>query len=109
MIWLVVAFDILYVGDTSVIHQSLRERHELLRKVVKPIKGRLEILVPNGGLNDHRPSGKGSFAIYSSHPAECSKSFWFYLMCPKLFCLLCLVIIYFQLTCFLYIIEVVCR
>ncbi|KAK3023554.1 hypothetical protein RJ639_044639 [Escallonia herrerae] len=52
-----VAFDILYDGDTSVIHQSLKERHELLRKVVKPIRGRLEILVPNGGLNTHRSSG----------------------------------------------------
>ncbi|XP_038984742.1 DNA ligase 4 isoform X3 [Phoenix dactylifera] len=49
-----VAFDILYVGDTSVIHQSLTERHDLLRKVVKPLKGRLEILTPNGGLNDRR-------------------------------------------------------
>ncbi|KAM7512669.1 hypothetical protein LguiB_011544 [Lonicera macranthoides] len=53
-----VAFDILYDGDTSVIHQSLKERHDLLRKVVKPIKGRLEILVPNGGLNAHRPPGE---------------------------------------------------
>lgn len=53
-----VAFDILYFGDTSVIHQSLKERHELLRKVVKPVKGRLEVLVPNGGLNDCRPSGE---------------------------------------------------
>ncbi|XVE71898.1 hypothetical protein DITRI_Ditri10aG0188500 [Diplodiscus trichospermus] len=53
-----VAFDILYVGDTSVIHQRLKERHELLQKVVKPLKGRLEILVPNGGLNAHRPPGE---------------------------------------------------
>ncbi|KAJ7979399.1 DNA ligase [Quillaja saponaria] len=53
-----VAFDILYVGDTSVIHQSLKERHELLHKVVKPLKGRLEILVPNGGLNAHCPPGE---------------------------------------------------
>lgn len=58
MRWLDVAFDILYVGDTSVIHQSLKERHQLLRKFVKPIAGRLEILVPNGGLNAHRPPGK---------------------------------------------------
>lgn len=56
-----VAFDILYVGDTSVIHRSLKERQEILQKVVKPIKGRLEILVPNGGLNAHRLSGKGAF------------------------------------------------
>eukprot|EP00257_Ricinus_communis_P020694 XP_015579985.1 DNA ligase 4 isoform X1 [Ricinus communis] len=53
-----VAFDILYVGDTSVIHQSLRERHDLLRKFVRPVKGRLEILVPDGGLNDHRLPGE---------------------------------------------------
>ncbi|CAM8962979.1 unnamed protein product [Rhodiola kirilowii] len=52
-----VAFDVLYVGDTSVIHQSLKERHELLSKVVKPLKGRLEILVPNsGGLNASLPA-----------------------------------------------------
>ncbi|CAL9064894.1 unnamed protein product [Musa banksii] len=54
-----IAFDILYVGDTSVIHQSLTERHSLLQKVVKPVKGRLEILVPDGGINDHRPPGRG--------------------------------------------------
>ncbi|KAK6272919.1 hypothetical protein POUND7_010002 [Theobroma cacao] len=53
-----VAFDILYVGDTSVIHQSLKERHELLQKVVKPLKGRLEILVPYGALNSHHPPGE---------------------------------------------------
>lgn len=53
-----VAFDILYVRDTSVIHQSLKERHQLLQQVVKPVAGRLEILVPNGGLNAHRPAGK---------------------------------------------------
>lgn len=53
-----VAFDILYAGDTSVIHQTLKERHELLRKVVKPFKGHLEILVPDDGLNSHRPPGK---------------------------------------------------
>lgn len=55
-----IAFDILYVGDTSVIHRSLKERQEILQEVVKPIKGRLEILVPNGGLNAHRPSGNGA-------------------------------------------------
>lgn len=53
-----VAFDILYDGDTSVIHQSLKERHELLKKVVKPVKGRLEILVPDGGLNVHKTAGE---------------------------------------------------
>ncbi|KAL8039990.1 hypothetical protein ABFX02_10G071500 [Erythranthe guttata] len=58
-----VAFDILYVGDTSVIHQSLKERHQLLRQVVKPIVGRLEILVPNGGLNAHRPAGEPCWSL----------------------------------------------
>ncbi|XP_008223923.1 PREDICTED: DNA ligase 4 [Prunus mume] len=58
-----VAFDILYVGDTSVIHQSLKERHELLQKFVKPLKGRLEILVPNGGLNTHRSEGEPCWSL----------------------------------------------
>ncbi|KZV30732.1 DNA ligase 4-like [Dorcoceras hygrometricum] len=53
-----VAFDILYVGDTSVIHQSLKERHQHLKKIVKHIAGRMEILVPNGGLNAHCPTGE---------------------------------------------------
>ncbi|KAI3801600.1 hypothetical protein L1987_29709 [Smallanthus sonchifolius] len=53
-----VAFDILYDGDTSVIHQSLKERHELLKKVVTPVKGRLEILVPDGGLNVRTTAGE---------------------------------------------------
>ena len=61
--WLDVAFDILYVGDTSVIHESLKERHKLLQNVVKPLMGRLEILVPNGGLNNHRSSGNSVFKI----------------------------------------------
>ncbi|XP_030510278.1 DNA ligase 4 [Cannabis sativa] len=55
-----VAFDILYVGDTSVIHQSLKERHELLQKIVKPLKGRLEFLVPNGGT--HYPPGEACWS-----------------------------------------------
>ncbi|KAK4396711.1 DNA ligase 4, partial [Sesamum angolense] len=58
-----VAFDILYAGDTSVIHQSLKERHQLLQKVVKPVAGRLEILVPNGGLNAHRPAGEPCWSL----------------------------------------------
>ncbi|KAI3443409.1 hypothetical protein Pfo_000074 [Paulownia fortunei] len=58
-----VAFDILYVGDTSVIHQSLKERHQLLRQVVKPVAGRLEILVPNGSLNAHRPAGEPCWSL----------------------------------------------
>ncbi|XP_077221842.1 DNA ligase IV [Tasmannia lanceolata] len=58
-----VAFDILYVGDTSVIHQSLKERHDLLRKYVNPLKGSLEILVPNGGLNSHCPLGEPCWSL----------------------------------------------
>ncbi|CAM8975080.1 unnamed protein product [Rhodiola kirilowii] len=39
--------------------RSLKERHELLSKVVKPLKGRLEILIPNGGgLNASLPAGE---------------------------------------------------
>lgn len=45
------------MGDTSVIHQTLRERHNLLCKYVKPMKGRLEILVPNSSLSTILPSG----------------------------------------------------
>ncbi|KAF3794559.1 DNA ligase 4 [Nymphaea thermarum] len=70
-----VAFDILYVGDTSVIHQSLKERHELLRKVVKPIKGRLEILVPDGGLNANRPSGEPCWSLLVYSVGEVEKFF----------------------------------
>ncbi|KAI3974480.1 hypothetical protein MKX01_017973 [Papaver californicum] len=70
-----VAFDILYVGDTSVIHQSLKERHELLRKVVKPLKGRLEILVPDGGINAHRSSGEPCWSIIA-HNVEMVDNFF---------------------------------
>ncbi|KAK7411977.1 hypothetical protein VNO78_03422 [Psophocarpus tetragonolobus] len=41
-----------------VIHQTLKERHEILCKIVRPMKGRLEILVPNAGINKHLSSGK---------------------------------------------------
>lgn len=48
-----VAFDILYAGDSSVIHQSLHERQRLLKQVVQPVKGSLELLLPeNGGSQD---------------------------------------------------------
>ena len=57
-----VAFNIVYVGDTSVIHQSLKERHELLRRIVKPLKGCLEFLVPNGGT--HHSPGKEKHLYY---------------------------------------------
>ncbi|XP_019197873.1 PREDICTED: DNA ligase 4 isoform X1 [Ipomoea nil] len=70
-----VAFDVLYVGDTSVIHQSLKERHELLRKVVKPIKGSLEILVPNGGLNAHRAPGELCWSVVGHGVDDVEKFF----------------------------------
>ncbi|XP_034199530.1 DNA ligase 4 isoform X1 [Prunus dulcis] len=70
-----VAFDILYVGDTSVIHQSLKERHELLQKVVKPLKGRLEILVPNGGLNTHRSEGDPCWSLIARSVDEVERFF----------------------------------
>ena len=53
------------MGDTSVIHQSLAERHALLQKVVQPLKGRLEVLVPNGGLNNSRLPGKEELVLRS--------------------------------------------
>ncbi|XP_066343762.1 putative DNA ligase 4 [Miscanthus floridulus] len=64
-----VAFDILYAGDTSVIHQSLTERHQILQKVVKPLKGHLEILIPTGGLNVRRPSDEPCWSIIA-HSVE---------------------------------------
>ncbi|XVF47614.1 hypothetical protein PTKIN_Ptkin03bG0124100 [Pterospermum kingtungense] len=70
-----VAFDILYVGDTSVIHQSLKERHELLQKVVKPLNGRLEILVPNGGLNANRPPGEPCWSCIAHSVDDVEKFF----------------------------------
>lgn len=40
------------------IHQTLKEQHEILGKIVRPVKGRLEILVPNAGINSYISSGK---------------------------------------------------
>lgn len=45
-----VAFDILYAGDSSVIHQSLHERQQLLKRFVQPLKGSLELLLPGNGV-----------------------------------------------------------
>lgn len=73
-----VAFDILYVGDTSVIHQTLKERQELLRKAVKPVKGHLEILLPNGSdesLNAHRKPGEPCWSIVANHLNEVERFF----------------------------------
>ncbi|KAJ1378207.1 Nucleic acid-binding, OB-fold [Sesbania bispinosa] len=70
-----VAFDILYFGDTSVIHQTLKERHEILHKVVRPVKGHLEILVPNGGINSHRSSGEPCWSFIAHNVDEVEKFF----------------------------------
>ncbi|KAF3452747.1 hypothetical protein FNV43_RR03180 [Rhamnella rubrinervis] len=70
-----IAFDILYVGDTSVIHQSLKERHELLRTIVKPIKGRLEILVPNCGLNTHHSFGDPCWSLIANNVDDIERFF----------------------------------
>lgn len=70
-----VAFDILYFGDTSVIHQTLRERHEILSKVVKPLKGRFEILLPNGGINSHRSSGEPCWSFIAHNVEEVERFF----------------------------------
>ncbi|KAL6652074.1 hypothetical protein ACP70R_010999 [Stipagrostis hirtigluma subsp. patula] len=70
-----VAFDILYAGDTSVIHQSLMERHEILQKVVKPLKGHLEILIPTGGLNIRRPSDEPCWSIVTPSLEDVEKFF----------------------------------
>lgn len=44
-----VAFDILYSGDCSVTHQGLSERQALLKQVVQPLRGSLELLLPGSG------------------------------------------------------------
>nr|KYP46728.1 DNA ligase 4 [Cajanus cajan] len=73
--WLDVAFDILYFGDTSVIHQTLKERHEILCKIVRPMKGRLEILVPNGGINSHLSSGEPCWSFIAHTVDEVERFF----------------------------------
>ncbi|KAK8965613.1 DNA ligase 4 [Platanthera guangdongensis] len=70
-----VAFDILYAGDTSVIHQSLTERQELLQKVVKPSKGHLEVLLPDNGLNDHCPVDESCWSIIANCVEDVEKFF----------------------------------
>ncbi|KAJ6673140.1 DNA LIGASE 4 [Salix viminalis] len=52
-----------------------QERHELLRKVVKPVKGRLEILVPNGGLNAHRLPGEPYSSLIAYNMDDVEKFF----------------------------------
>ncbi|CAN0912488.1 DNA ligase 4 [Linum grandiflorum] len=59
----------------SVIHQSLKERHELLRTAVKPVKGRLEILVPSGGLNSHCSPGEPCCSLIAHNLDDVDKFF----------------------------------
>nr|CAD1840284.1 unnamed protein product [Ananas comosus var. bracteatus] len=61
--------------DNCVIHQSLAERQELLQKVVKPLKGQLDILIPNGGLNDHRPQGEPCWSIIAHNVEDVEQFF----------------------------------
>ncbi|ONM14150.1 DNA ligase 4 [Zea mays] len=70
-----VVFDILYAGDTSVIHQSLTERHQILQKVVKQLKGHLEILIPRRGLNVPRPSDEPCWSIIAHNAEDVDKFF----------------------------------
>ncbi|KAJ3693458.1 hypothetical protein LUZ60_008938 [Juncus effusus] len=70
-----VAFDILYAGDTSVMHQSLAERQGLLHKFVKPIKGQFEILIPSGGLNENRLPGEPCWSIIANSQEDIEKFF----------------------------------
>ncbi|XP_057549954.1 DNA ligase 4 [Amaranthus tricolor] len=72
-----VAFDVLYVGDTSVIHQTLKERHEHLKKVVRPVKGRLQALLPNGSgkdnLNTHQSADEPCWSIVAHNLDEADR------------------------------------
>ncbi|KAB1200254.1 putative DNA ligase 4 [Morella rubra] len=54
-----------------------QERHELLRKVVRPLKGRLEILVPNGGfgLNTLCPSGEPCWSLIAHNVDDVERFF----------------------------------
>ncbi|PNY05396.1 DNA ligase 4-like protein, partial [Trifolium pratense] len=58
-----------------VIHQTLKERHEILRKVVKPLKGRFEILIPNGGINSHPSSGEPCWSFIAHNADEVERFF----------------------------------
>ncbi|CAM6105482.1 unnamed protein product [Calypogeia fissa] len=52
-----VAFDILYSGSSIVIDLPLRQRQDLLRKAVRPVKRRLELVIPNLGLGTQQRIG----------------------------------------------------
>ncbi|KAJ7531081.1 hypothetical protein O6H91_14G031600 [Diphasiastrum complanatum] len=70
-----IAFDILYAGDGSVIHRPLRERHQLLKKFVNPVKGCLELLLPDDGLNSERNSGEPPWSILPSSAEDADRFF----------------------------------
>ncbi|CAJ1975847.1 unnamed protein product [Sphenostylis stenocarpa] len=59
----------------SVIHQTLKERHEILCKIVTPMKGRLEILVPNTGINSHLSSGEPCWSFIAQNVDEVERFF----------------------------------
>ncbi|KAL3684731.1 hypothetical protein R1sor_002753 [Riccia sorocarpa] len=65
-----VAFDILYTGHGSVIHLPLRERQQLLAKAVKPLQGRLELLLPNNGTERKEGDSKWSFVASRAEEVE---------------------------------------
>lgn len=98
-----VAFDILYFGDSSVIHRPLRERQQLLQNAIRPLSGRLELLIPEaGGLNSKRVAGKfwlmlvqlsasawfNTLALVSPNAFLVKYEIWQYVF-PKLWWLLC--------------------
>ncbi|KAL2652956.1 hypothetical protein R1flu_021084 [Riccia fluitans] len=65
-----VAFDILYYGHGSVIHLPLRERQQLLAKAVKPLQGRLELLLPNNGIQRNEGDPKWAFVASRAEEVE---------------------------------------
>lgn len=71
-----VAFDILYDGDSSVIHRPLRERQRLLQNAIRPLSGRLEVLIPAaGGLNAKHAVGDPRWSILATSPEEVEQFF----------------------------------
>ncbi|MCO5581115.1 hypothetical protein L7F22_034991 [Adiantum nelumboides] len=67
-----VAFDILCSGDCSVTHQGLAERQILLKKVVQPVRGSLELLLPGSGCG-HQDQPAWSTLVHT--PEEITKFF----------------------------------
>ncbi|KAL8152343.1 hypothetical protein V2J09_010103 [Rumex salicifolius] len=52
-----------------------QERHDLLQKVVKPLKNSFEILVPNGGLNNNRTSGEPCWSLLARSLSDVERFF----------------------------------